>query len=303
MASHSEITARLAAMVLTLCTPAVARANQQHSAESLAKPLVTSSSSRLSIVSDLYVRVNPEGVMLYVGPVYNHAYSLGSSILLRNLYVRGGLLLGSNPAYGQASAFVEASPLAVLQLKVQADWFGFYGANGALLRFADRDSRFGRSEQKSLKGQEATGTGYRVLLTPVLRARVGPIVARNQTDVAYYQLDSEPGYYLEWEYDTLLKNRDWVVSNRAALLGVLWEGKGTETLLLGPAHEVTHAFGTDITRHRLELMIYLEPATRWLGLDRPRLFGLTGLNLRDRNRDNQPFLVVGAGADFDIWSR
>lgn len=304
MGHYLEGSACGAVVALTVSIGAAAQAGQPQPTNSgTAEPPIAASFSRLSLVSDIYVRVNPEGVMLFAGPVYHHGYSLGSHVLLRNLYIRGGLLLGTNPAYGQASAFVEAVPVALLQLKAQVDGFGFYGANGALLRFPNADSRFGRSEQQDLRGQETTGTGYRVLLTPVLRARVGAMVARNQTDVAYYQLATERGYYLEWEYDTLLKNRDWVVANRAALLGVLWEGQEDESLLLGPAHEVTHAVGTDITRHRLELMVYFEPATRWLGLDRPRLFGLTGVNLSDRNREHQPFLLLGAGADFDVWSR
>ncbi len=278
-----------------------ASANLERSAQN-GEERAPESHSRVTLATDLYVRGNPEGVMLLTGPIYRHTYSLGSGVLLRDLYIQAGGFVGANPAYGQAAAFVEWVPIAPLQLKAQVDGFGFFGANGARLAFPSADSPYGRDEQSDLRGAEESGIGRRALLSATLRAKLGPVILRNQFDAARYRMADEPGYYLEWEYDTLVAEKDWIFFDRAAAMGVFWAGEGDEILLLGPGYEWTHAHGAGITRHRAELLFYYEPATRWAGFDRPRIFAVAGVNLKDRNREHQPFAVVGVGADFDLWS-
>ncbi|OFX19551.1 MAG: hypothetical protein A2V77_10230 [Anaeromyxobacter sp. RBG_16_69_14] len=256
--------------------------------------------TRTTVSADAFARAAPDGAMLVTGVLRRRGVEDGDSALLRGRYLEFGASVGVNPAYSQAAARVEWVPLAPLQLRVQYDLYGFFGANGALLRFPSASSRFGAPEIDAAGGSEESGLGHRLLLSPVLRARVGPIVMRSQTDLAWFALSSSAGWFYEWEYDTLVARRDLVVSNRSTLLFEIWRGTGEATLLAGPGYEVTHATRANITRQRAEGVLFWSPTDELGFLARPRLFAMAGVNVVDRNRRGDPFAVVGLGADLDL---
>jgi hypothetical protein len=256
--------------------------------------------TRTTLSVDAFARAAPDGAMLVTGVLRRWGVEDGDSAILRGRYLELGASVGANPAYTQAAARVEWVPIAPLQLRVQYDLYGFFGANGALLRFPSASSRFGSDEIKAADGSEKRGLGQRLLLSPVLRARVGPIVLRSQTDLAWFALSSSEGWFYEWEYDALIAKRDLVVSNRSTVLFELWRGAGEAILLAGPGYEVTHAARAGITRQRAEGVLFWSPTDGLGFLARPRLFAMAGVNLVDRNRRGDPFAVLGLGADLDL---
>lgn len=64
-------------------------------------------------------------------------------------------------------------------------------------------------------------------------------------------------------------------------------------------YEYTRAARTGVERQRLGALLFWVPAAKGLGLDRPRLLLLGGVNLTDRNRSGEPFVLVGPGGDLD----
>jgi hypothetical protein len=255
--------------------------------------------SRTTVYADTVTRLAPSGVMLFAGVLWRRAINDGDGALLRGRYFELGAAVGVNPAYTQGSAHVEWVPVAALQLRLQYDLYGFFGANGALLRFPSASSRFGDEEIKAAHGSENTGLGQRLVFSPVLRLRTGRLLLRSQTDVAWFALSSTAGWFYEWEYDTLVAQRDLVVSNRTAVLVELWHGAGEATLLAGPAYEVTHAIAADLGRQRAEGVVFWSPVETFGAFARPRLFAVAGMNLVDRNRRHDPFVIVGVGVDLD----
>ncbi len=256
--------------------------------------------TRTTVSADAFARAAPDGAMLVTGVRRRWGAEDGDSALLRGRYFEVGASMGVNPAYSEATARLEWVPIAPLQLRAQYDLYGFFGANGALLRFPSASSRFGAAQIKAAGGSETSGLGHRLLFSPVLRARVGPIVLRSQTDLAWFALSSSEGWFYEWEYDTLLARRDLVVSNRSTLFFELWRGAGEATLLAGPGYEVTHAARAGITRQRAEGVLFWTLADGLGFLARPRLFAMAGVNVVDRNRQGDPFAVLGVGADLDL---
>lgn len=255
--------------------------------------------SRTTAHADTAARLAPSGIMLFAGVQQRWNVEDGDGALRRGRYLQLGGAVGVNPAYSQGSAHVEWVPMAALQLRLQYDLYGFFGANGALLRFGSASSRFGEDELMAARGSETSGLGQRLLFSPVLRARVGPVLLRNQTDLAWFALSSTAGWFYEWEYDTLVAKRDLVVSNRTAVLFELWRGAGEAMLLAGPAYEITHAIGADIGRQRAEGVVFWSPVDTLGAFARPRLFVVGGVNLVDRNRRHDPFVIVGLGVDMD----
>jgi hypothetical protein len=266
-----------------------------------ADPSAEPKAVRTTLTTDLYARAAPNGVMLSVGLVRHWNETDGDSALLRGRYAELGAAVGSNPAYAQASAFGEWVPIAPLQLRAQCDLLGFYGKNGALLQFPSASSPFGDSQVKALSGTEQSGVGYRLLAMPVLRLLLGPVLLRNETDLAWYRLSGKEGWYYEWEYDTLLAGKsDFIVSDRFAVLARLWHGAGESALLAGPAYEVTHAAKAGLTRQRVEGIVFWSPAERLGSIARPRLLAILGVNIEDPNREGEVFAVTGVGGDLDL---
>jgi hypothetical protein len=281
----SRVTLAATAMAVALAAgPVVARAAEETT----------------TLSADAAGRYGPAGMTLVVGGARRWTEADGASALERGRYAEVGASVGINPAWTQGSLAAEWVPFAILQLKLGYDLFGFFGANGSLLRLPSKDSKFGKEELNALAGSEGAGIGHRVTFSPVLRARLGPVVLRNETDLERYALSAAPGWYYESENDTVVARSDWVVVNRSILFANLSEGPSGTTLLVGPMYDVTRSGAAAVARQRVGAALYLARAVRKLGFDRMRLYAIGGVNLSDRNRTGEPFAALGLGGDLDV---
>ncbi len=253
-----------------------------------------------TVSADLAGRYGPAGLWLSAGVARRWPREDGASALARGRYAQVGLAAGVSPALAQGTLAAEWVPLAPLQLRLQYDLQGYFGANGVLLELPSEDARFGDGALDALSGREAAGVGHRVMFSPVLRARLGRLVLRSQTDLCWYALSSRPGWYHEVEYDTLLARQDWLVDSATVVFVELLGGRAGTSLLLGPLYEVTRSGAAAIVRQRVGSALYLSLAGRRLGLDRVRLYALAGVNLTDRNREGEPFAALGVGGDLEL---
>jgi hypothetical protein len=83
-----------------------------------------------------------------------------------------------------------------------------------------------------------------------------------------------------------------------AFLVEAWKGVGSKILLVGPFYQITHAADADITRQRAGLQLFWSPVESIWAFSKPRIYGQLGVNLQDRNRENQMFLEMGLGFNF-----
>ena len=248
--------------------------------------------------ADLMARANPDAIMLIAGGLHRWGIVTDSAYAVPAAYKQAGLTAGINPGYSQFSLSAEWKPAIFAQLRLQYDYFGYFGANACLLSFPTSESKFGQNEIESLEGQEESTAGQRLLFQPVFTGKIGPVMIRNATDLGYYRFGGRGPYFYEAEYDTLLKDGDFLLNNQTAFLVEAWKGSSANMLLAGPFYEITHALDADINRQRTGLQFYWLPAaTAWM-FKQPRIYGRIGLNLQDRNRDNEVFFGTGFGADF-----
>lgn len=254
---------------------------------------------RNTLHADLFTRLNPDGVMLSVGGYRRCITGKDEETGLTSSYLQGGFALGANPAYGQASLHIEWMPAIFATLRLQYDLYRFFGTNGALLSFPDANAKFGKDQINALSGKEEGGFGHRIMVQPTIFANMGPVVVRNQTDLSYYRFDGKGPFFYEWEYDTLLKDGDFLLANRSALLYEGWKGRKDSSLLVGPFYEITHSAEADLTRERVGGQLFWVPAESLWSLKRPRIYSQVGTNLRDRNRKGEMFFTVGFGFDYD----
>jgi hypothetical protein len=263
------------------------------------EPAASTPKVQTTLTADLVALRNPEGVMLFVGGYRRWIQDMTVEVI-PSRYVQTGLGLGISPAYAKAAVSGEWKPAVFFKLRLEYDYLRYFGRNGGLLSFPTKDSRFGKREIDALEDKEEKGSGQRILFQPTLYAKAGSVIICNQTDLLYARYNGNGPYFLDREYDTFLKDGDLLIANRTQFLVQAWKGKGEAILLTGPYYEITHAGDADINRQRMGALLYWVARDISWGMNRPRIYALIGVNIQDRNRYDEMYLVLGFGTDFDL---
>ena len=247
---------------------------------------------------DLISLANPLGISLSANGFYRQVYHHDKSALWDGLYYQVGMQANLNPAFSRAGMHLEWLPVAILKLRLQYDEYYFSGSNGSLLSFASANDLFGDDELLAREGDEVSGNGDRVLFRAEIRAKLNRMIFRNITDLAYYQFPGAGPYYLEREYEILMARRDDIISNQ---LYFLFETRNENShYFIGPYHDYVRVSESGLTRERFGVTGYKEFKAALWGLQKPRLFIQSGIYLKERNRKDEFYLIVGIGGDFNL---
>lgn len=252
------------------------------------------------VQADLAAQSNPEGLMVSLGGFRRWIGGTDKALGIPSSYLQTGFGLGTTPAYGRVSLHAEWLAAIFAKLRVQYDLYRFYGVNSSLLSFPSATAPFGRADVDALKGAEEAGNGSRLLIRPTLYAKAGPVLIVNQTDLAYFHFTGRGPYFLEWTYETLLRDGDRVLENRTNFLFQIIQGPGDISLLAGPYYEIMHAAAADLERQRGGVMAYWVPWDAVGALKRPRFYAQFGRYIEDRNRKSEYTAALGMGFDLDL---
>ncbi len=259
----------------------------------------TDASSHRDIISvDLAGRLNADAVAFTVEGKRRWALQR-SSFPDPDAYAQLGGYLSISPATIDTALHGEWQPHPALRLRLQYDFYGFLGQNGSLLSFPSAESPFGQDAVDARKGQEETTTGHRFLFQPTLAAKLGPVIFRNRTDLAYYLFDGKGPYFLDQDNTMLLKDGDLLVNDRAEILFKPWQDDAND-LYAGPFYEMVYGRGADLDSQRAGLALALAHHGRLAFTDRSRIYLQGGRYLHDRNRQSELFAVIGMGFDLDL---
>lgn len=292
MSSKTRVLIRALAVAAALAAIAVVRPEGARAQD--AAP-----AARTALEFDLAAASNPDGLRATLG-AYRRWTSDGGSASPSSPYRLAGLSLAATPAYARGTIHGEWMPHPAVQLFAQLAQYRYFGANAALLSFENGDAAFGDPEVDDREGSEEAAWGQRALARSTLRMPLGPILLRNQTDLAWFRFDGRGPYFLEWEYDTLLKDGDWLVADTIQALLNPWKGAAGASLHAGPFFEIARAGASRITQERAGLVVLWTGAERAGSLRRPRVYGQAGVHLRDPNREGEAFLTLGLGFDLDL---
>ncbi len=248
---------------------------------------------------DLGGRLNPRGLGFFGGIKYRNSYRYDEKYDTQSAYWQTGLGVGISPAYLQANLHFEWMPWLFLPLRLQYDYYQYLGAYSTLLSFNSATSPFGDDVRDS-RHDEEMGTGHRFLFQPTLQGQFGRFIIRNQTDVAFFRFFGQGPYFLETGQDTLLKDGDFLFSNRTQLLYSFFSDKQKKKFLAGPYYEIAHAYEAGITQQKLGLAFYWEPAASFRYLGKPHLGAITAVHLEDPNRQGQLYFMIGAGFEYSF---
>jgi hypothetical protein len=254
----------------------------------------------ITVEADVVGASNPDGLMVRL--VGTRRSAIGGEVPgPLSPYLQGGLTLAATPAYAKGALALEWVPHPVLQLIAESTVYRYFGGStAALLSFPTADAPFGDRAVDSREGQAEAAWGLRLLLKPVLRVPLGPVLLRNVTQIAWLNFDGTGPYFLEWEYDTLLKDGDWYLADTLQALVTLWHGDGAAALRVGPFYEIARAGASGIVQQRAGVVAAWTVATGLGPFHRPGLGLEAGAHLSDPNRQGEAYLLLGIETYFDL---
>ena len=252
--------------------------------------------SKINIYADTLLRANPEGAMVTVGINTQKIYKIDADYNIPSNELKLGGEIGINPSYAQFSVYSEWMPVLFFKLRLQYDHYEFLGQYGGLLSFSSSNQKYGDAIIENREGEEESTTGSRIVIKPLLRAKIGDFLLRNQFTLAQYYFGGEGPYFLESEYSVLLKNDDTLYANNFT---IFYDVKinGKLNFFIGPYHEWINTKSANITNQRIGINLFFE-TQRNSQFQKQRFYARLGTYLEDRNRDGEYFSLLGYGLDF-----
>lgn len=127
-----------------------------------------------------------------------------ASPVLRDAAVSAGISEALTPAYSRTEAWIQLSPLSVLDLRAGAEFAGYFGTFGNLTGFPSYDADFSDDAREALRDGAQAGTGGIFTLSPTLKFAAGRLAFRSSAAFEWWRVDGPPAYYYEPFRGTLL---------------------------------------------------------------------------------------------------
>lgn len=172
----------------------------------------------------LALRLNPVGLEDQLRAGYQYRLSDRTDLLFRDTFLFVGLAPRLNPAFVKVGPSIEVQPLSIFNLKVGAEYMGFFSTFGFLQSFGSPIDNY--SDRVLKEGQEAnprrnySASGAHVIIEPLLQLRLGPFALRERFSAEYWYFNLRDGdrVFYEVTLDTALSRSGWVLTNELDLL-------------------------------------------------------------------------------------
>jgi hypothetical protein len=216
-----------------------------------------------------------------------------TSSLMDGAHIAVGLNNSTSPAYTRVAAWVEFSPLSILDFRFGAEPSVYFGTFSTLINFETYDSDYSVAGVAAIDEQSAPGFAGRLYFEPTFKvaAGLGPgrLIAAAYADFEFWKLfntEVASQFFYESQRDTLVQSSgDFVVPGANVLL---YEYKINEAagrvLLAGLSHDYIVIPGDDNnnTRQTLGLLTVLNLSKRMGDLYKPTVIAKVFNYLQDR---------------------
>ncbi|HEX8703545.1 MAG TPA: hypothetical protein VF815_32215 [Myxococcaceae bacterium] len=193
--------------------------------------------NRLVLNSLLVTRINPIGLELQTRGGYQRRLYANEEALFRDNFLFVGTYPRISPALIKVGPMVEIQPLSIFNLRLAAEYVGFFGALGFL---QSRGSPTGDYSDSTLNTGRDAGAAYstsgsRLAIEPVVQLKMGPLALRNRFSLEYWNvgLRGDDRVFYEPTLDTLLPGKGLTYANDLDLLFT-----GLPPLVLGARHSL-----------------------------------------------------------------
>ena len=184
----------------------------------------TPPATRLVLNNLVAFRYNPLGFEDQLRAGLQRRLYQSSNPLLRDNFFFGGVAPRANPAFIKLGPSVEIQPLSIFNLRLGAEFIGYYSTFGFLQSFASPTDEY--SDSKLLEGRRQTPArnystyGVHAMIEPTLQFKLGPVVLRSKLALEYWRMQVRDGdrVFYDVTLDTLIPKAGWVMQNDLDLL-------------------------------------------------------------------------------------
>jgi hypothetical protein len=235
------------------------------------------------------VSVNPIGVQDLLTLRWDWPLSRSKNPFFSDAHVALGATNHLSPAYDRVEAWIELSPLSVLDLKAGVEPLLYFGTFGHIVGFPGYDADFSRDARQAIKDQAVSRTGLRYHVSPTFKIRLGRVIVRSEAEFERWDVDGPAEFFYEPARDTLLRsNGDSLTVLTSQLLYEWPEGAGGRKVLAGAYHEIIDVHDAPANRRqRVGPLLLWTLGARRFGLREPTVVAFVGPYLEDRSKDGQ----------------
>lgn len=184
--------------------------------------------------------LNPLGIQDAVDVSWSRRLNGSESLIRKDAHVAFGLSNKLTPAFERLGAWVEVSPLSIIDLRVGVEPVYYFGTYKAFLRFPSASARFDDDVIEDRVKEAASGLANRFYFAPTLKARAGSVVLRVRAEISRFKAgDKGEPFYYEPAWDTLIKAAGSTVVTTETIALREFKLAGGKTLLLGPVYDLT----------------------------------------------------------------
>ncbi|TVQ95300.1 MAG: hypothetical protein EA398_18060 [Deltaproteobacteria bacterium] len=224
------------------------------------------------------------------------------SDLFRGTYVEAGPSIGISPAYIWAGGYVQALPLAILQLRASAQYVNYWGYQGYNVPIEDPEQGWSLSDLSNAEQRDRITTdGVMLRGTATPRYRSGRIVVTLETDFIHIRMNElerdrnaspdafVPELYHEPYFDIVLEPEDSILWFKPTLGYLIGSDLSNAYLLLAARWDRMQTSGSDISRDIAGLVYLWQLPRSWNITGDPQLSGFVGAFLDHPSRDIAPY--------------
>ncbi|RDV39729.1 hypothetical protein DV096_03950 [Bradymonadaceae bacterium TMQ3] len=249
------------------------------------------------VQSSLAIRPFPIGLALRTQGGFKKGLFESDSPLLSGTYIDGGISTSLSPAAFWAGPYLELLPVAVLKLKVSANFMTYFGTWGYLYVPGDAAQDWSldalsASADQGL-GQSTTGMMVEAEATPQMK--VGRVVFQAPTTFGWMKMDVANNYY-EPIYDLFFAPEDTYWVTRPTLGYLFGENPAESFVLLGARWEHTSIANSGVVRDTVGLLFNWKLPSSYLSWGDASISGFGGMHIDHPNRGElSPYLGIQAG--------
>jgi hypothetical protein len=234
--------------------------------------------------------VNTPGVQNNLELAWTWKLSDSTSPLLSDAHFAVGLADSLSPAYNRLGAWVELSPLSILDLRAGIEPAVYFGTFSSLTDYASYDGVFDTDTRKARDeaGDKSFGTGGRAYVGPTLKLKFGQVIVVSGAEFEWWRASNDGPYFYEPTRDLLLKSEgDSMVQGQNLLLLEFPRPSGGK-ILAGPIHNYRHVYGVPQNRvQTLGLLGVYELAEQRFGVKKPTVILQVSRYLEDRWKEDE----------------
>lgn len=249
-------------------------------------------------MSRLQLRVHPLGLSHRSDTAFRMPLWDSDQRLLDGTYIDSGVTTALSPAYLWGGPFVEALPLAVLNLRAAAYFKGYFGTFGHLHVDADGDGSREARNRTSEQGLAQSTTGWRVKAQATPQMLIGRVVMTAETTLHRMVLDVEHPYY-EPSFGLMFEPRETIFETNPTVGYVFGSDPSKRYTVIGVRWERTATWKSEQSKDKVGVVWNVQLPSSLMQWGSPEIAGFAALRLNHpERRVASPFLGVQFTVNF-----